>query len=201
MPVKLKAGYSKTTVGENIAALERDGFPRAAAIRSAFNHARACYFKKFPKGALPEWLAYPRTHRTFQYYLPNGSPTTSRQPNPVRELDIPDTEREEIQRDVQKSLTGRGKGLRKAAALYTDFTGHTDVKVSKVMAPAMPKEVVAIGYCDGVLYSTVRDGIPEKYIHKFKLKSRPLLCVSPDGKQLIMIGGSFDFTERGIVDR
>jgi len=58
-----------------------------------------------------------------------------------------------------------------------------------------------IGKCDGVLYTTVRDGVTEKYIHEFKKAARPVLVASFDGKQLLLIGGSFDFTDRGIVDR
>jgi len=57
-----------------------------------------------------------------------------------------------------------------------------------------------IGECDGLLYTTVRDGVKESYIHKFKKKSRPLLVSSHDGKQLFLLGGRYDFTERGIVD-
>jgi len=31
--------------------------------------------------------------------------------------------------------------------------------------------------------------------------SRPLLVASPDGKCLMLLGGRFKFTDRGIVDR
>lgn len=58
-----------------------------------------------------------------------------------------------------------------------------------------------VGHCDGILYTTVRDGKTEKYIHKFKRSSRPLLAASFDGKSLVLIGGSYQFTERGIVDK
>lgn len=91
--------------------------------------------------------------------------------------------------------------VQRAADLYHDFTGHTDLKAVKIKAPRVPKAMLAIGYCDGVLYSTVRDGNAEKYIHRFAKNSRPLLTASPDGKQLFMLGGAYDFTERGIVDK
>lgn len=58
-----------------------------------------------------------------------------------------------------------------------------------------------IGEVDGILYSTIRDGNPEKYIHRFKKKSRPLLAASFDGSQLYILGGGYTFTERGIVDQ
>lgn len=62
------------------------------------------------------------------------------------------------------------------------------------------KTGLTIGECDGVMYSTVRDGVPEKYCHQFKKSARPLLVASHDGAQLALIGGNFTFTERGIVD-
>ena len=57
-----------------------------------------------------------------------------------------------------------------------------------------------IGECDGVLYTTVRDGKIEHYIHEFADSDKPMLAVSPNGRQLILIGGRYKFTERGIVD-
>jgi len=65
----------------------------------------------------------------------------------------------------------------------------------------MPAVAVAIGEVDGILYSTVRDGKLEKYIHKFHKADRPLFVVSPEGKTLFLLGGNYTFTERGIVDR
>lgn len=50
------------------------------------------------------------------------------------------------------------------------------------------------------MYTTVRDGEVEKYIHRFKKSARPILAASHDGKQLVLIGGDFVFTECGITD-
>ncbi len=58
-----------------------------------------------------------------------------------------------------------------------------------------------IGDLDGVLYTTVRDGLKESYVHKFRKKSRPQLASSFDGKQLYILGGGYAFTDRGIVDK
>jgi hypothetical protein len=88
----------------------------------------------------------------------------------------------------------------KAASLYADFTGHDAAPLARVPAPKIPKVALVVGHCDGVLYSTVRDGVKEKYIHQFRASDKPLLCVSPDGRQLLLYGGRFEFTERGIVD-
>jgi hypothetical protein len=51
------------------------------------------------------------------------------------------------------------------------------------------------------MYSTVRDGRHENYVHRFGAKSRPLLAASSDGTQLYLLGGAYNFTERGIVDK
>jgi len=90
--------------------------------------------------------------------------------------------------------------LENAAALYSDFTGHVARVVARIEKPVYPDAVVVIGECDGILYTTVRDGETESYIHRFRKKSRPLLCVNQDGKTLYLLGGAYRFTERGIVD-
>jgi len=90
--------------------------------------------------------------------------------------------------------------IERAADLYERFTGHDALELGRVKVPAMPAVGVAIGEVDGILYSTIRDGVLEKYIHKFRKSDRPLFVVSPDGKVLYLLGGDYNFTERGIVD-
>lgn len=91
--------------------------------------------------------------------------------------------------------------INSAAKLYEDFTGHEAKQALTIDIPELPDVMLCVGDIDFVGYTTVRDGKVEKYIHKFKKECRPLFAVSHDGKQLYMIGGSYDFTERGIVDR
>lgn len=90
--------------------------------------------------------------------------------------------------------------IESAADLYERFSGHEAEAIGKIAVQPMPKVGVAIGEVDGILYSTVRDGKLEKYIHQFRRSDKPLFVVSPDGKQLFLIGGNYNFTERGIVD-
>jgi hypothetical protein len=87
-----------------------------------------------------------------------------------------------------------------ASDLYERFSGHDPEPIGHINIPKIPRVGVAIGEVDGILYSTIRDGKFEKYIHKFHKKDRPMFIVSPDGKQLFLIGGNYTFTERGIVD-
>ena len=90
---------------------------------------------------------------------------------------------------------------REAADLYKRFTGHDALDEVTIDKPVLPDVMLVVGDIDGIMYTTVRDGVEEKYVHQFKKKCRPLFCVSHDGKVLYMLGGSYDFTERGIVDR
>lgn len=191
----MKNGYSFQIAGENIGLLERAGMPRLMAIRHAMNHARKCFFKAHPRGAIPEWMAYPKKYRLREHYNEQGEPLRR---NPVGRLPRHAAKRGSA---VARQIPAQKSELRRAAKLYADFSGHTDLKAQKINVPGMPKTMLAIGYIDGVMYSTVRDGVAEKYVHHFARNSRPLFTVSPDGKQLFMLGGAYNFTERGIVDK
>ena len=63
------------------------------------------------------------------------------------------------------------------------------------------KEMLLVGRCVAIEYDTKRGGKAERYRHEFSGKSRPILASSFDGSQLYFVGGAYDFTERGIVDR
>lgn len=91
--------------------------------------------------------------------------------------------------------------LRNASKLFSDFTGHEADEYEMVDKPVIPDVMLLVGDVDFIGYTTVRDGQTEKYIHKFKKNCRPHFTVSHDGKQLFMLGGSYDFTELGIVDK
>lgn len=95
----------------------------------------------------------------------------------------------------------REKRLRAAVKLREDFTGERADRIDSVPKPVVPDEALAIGDVIGIIYETSRDGRKEKYIHQFAKGARPLLIASYDGRQLFMLGGAYDFTARGIVDR
>lgn len=96
-------------------------------------------------------------------------------------------------------LSKRAK-INRAADLYENFTGHEAEELGYIDF-SIPDVAVVIGEVEGIIYNTVRDGVHERYIHKFKAKSRPMFAVTPDGTQLVLLGGNYDFTERGIVDK
>lgn len=112
---------------------------------------------------------------------------------PSKRNPVPPSSRAGMSREVRDQID-------QAADLYERFSGHNPEEVGRVRIPPVPKVGVAIGEVDGILYSTVRDGQLEKYIHKFRKSDRPLFVVSPDGKQLFLVGGAYTFTELGIVD-
>lgn len=87
-----------------------------------------------------------------------------------------------------------------ARQLFKDFRGDEPENLRRVQLRT-PRTGLVIGELDGVLYTTVRDGKKEKYIHEFKARSRPLLIASSDGESLHIIGGKYAFTESGINDR
>lgn len=178
----MEKGYSYATISRNIAELVASGYERNEAVRIACDAGRSAYFRRYPSGALPQYLTYPGSGRTRNGYTQNGAPIKKLKRNPSR----------------RKSKNT----LKKAAKLIQDFSGHKAKVLGSVPAPKIPKTAIAIGELLGVAYRTKRDGVVENYFHKFnRRKSRPLLVVSPDGKQLIIVGGQYNFTERGIVDR
>jgi hypothetical protein len=94
----------------------------------------------------------------------------------------------------------KNQKVKKAAQLFEDFTGHKPGHVDELRLKTHDV-ALKIGQVDGILYTTIRDGKTERYIHRFKKKSRPLLAASYDGQQLYILGGEYAFTDRGIVDK
>lgn len=60
--------------------------------------------------------------------------------------------------------------------------------------------MMKIGVINAIEYDTVRNGKKEYYRHEFSGNSRPDLAASWNGKQLYVLGGSYNFTADGIVD-
>lgn len=90
--------------------------------------------------------------------------------------------------------------IRQAVALYESFREKTPRKLNTVTMK-VPKVVAVIGHVEGLDYRTTHGKKVTLYHHDFVPGSRPLLCVSANGEQLLLLGGRYKFTERGIVDR
>ena len=119
------------------------------------------------------------TKKRLMYFL-NTRPWRERKENPVR--------------------PSKHERLNLAGRLYKRFRGG-EPKFIDEYDMDFPDVVMEIGRCDGILYTTVRDGKKEQYIHEFTGKSCPILASSWDGKQIILVGGHYDFTAEGIKDR
>lgn len=87
-----------------------------------------------------------------------------------------------------------------AIALYESFREKKPRRL-KVIDVDIPTVVACIGHVEAIDYRTTHGKKLALYRHSFAVGSRPLLVVSPDGKCLMLLGGRFKFTERGIVDR
>jgi hypothetical protein len=92
------------------------------------------------------------------------------------------------------------KKIQQAMRLFKNFTGDEAVSIDNV-EHEVDNVVMAVGLCNGIMYETLREGVTEKYIHEFRKGSRPILACSSNGKNLYLINGSFQFTNRGIVDK
>jgi len=92
--------------------------------------------------------------------------------------------------------------VRSGQRLLDDFAGRKIENVALTRVPTWPRIVINIGLVDGILYSAERDGKLDRYVHRFKPRARPMMAVRPDGQApVLLIGGSYDFTELGIVDK
>jgi len=89
--------------------------------------------------------------------------------------------------------------VEKAIKLFKRFRGTEPDFVDEYEVEPVDVAML-IGKCDGILYTTERDGKKESYIHEFTNKACPLLVASWDGKQIMLLGGDYNFTEEGIKD-
>ncbi len=93
----------------------------------------------------------------------------------------------------------QGRQYKKAVSLYRDFTGENPRHVDDwdVLVPNVAMEV---GKVTGIMYKARVDGKVQEFLHEFTGRSRPILAASSDGRQLLLLGGDYKMTERGIVD-
>ena len=91
----------------------------------------------------------------------------------------------------------KAKQIQAASKLFKSFNDTDPKFIDKVLLPEY-EVILRIGPCTHIAYMA-DDG--KNYIHRFKAQARPLLATSHDGKSLLLVGGKFRFTDRGIVDR
>lgn len=167
----MKSGYSRETISANISELMHAGMEEKRAIATAIAAARVAWFKRHPHGWLPYGLQNPKGRGNREDYTEQGAPLMRQ--NPVE--------------------------MKRAARLQKAFNGSVG-RTEHVQIKALPRAAVVIGPLVMVTYQSARDGGPALYQHTFAPHARPLLAASHDGQQLLIVGGRFRFTERGIVD-
>lgn len=93
------------------------------------------------------------------------------------------------------------KVIRAAVDIYSTFRGRKPKRLKRVDYD-VPEAVAVIGHVDYIGYRTTYDGKSELYEHEFAPGSRPLMCVDARGRQLVLLGGRYEFDkDHGIVDK
>ena len=120
----------------------------------------------------------------------------------IRDTSVPITHPKQCERDNYRRCPWNEGG--KLADKYQDRGGADKVRL--VDSPAgTPAVLVTIGDLVGVVYESKKwDGKPKRFLHEFgkhgrKRTQKPVLAVTPDGKQLYVLGGDYFVDERGIV--
>jgi len=157
--------------------LKRHGF-KAAPLETIRNYHRA---RQHPPGYFKAGSL--RTVHT------SGHPPSS---NPRR--------RRRSRRNPKRLAVDR-RELHKAVKLYRKFreAEPEHIGVAKLEVPTVLMQIGPVPY---MYYETThRNGRPILYRHTFAKHARPTLCASPNGKALFLVGGRYDFTADGILDR
>lgn len=95
----------------------------------------------------------------------------------------------------------KARRVSQAVRRFTAYHGFEPSGVS-VKEIKVPDVALRVGKVSGIMYITESEnGELQEWVHRFAKGSRPHLATSHDGKILIVLGGAFQFTERGIVDR
>mgnify|MGYP001270276002 CR=1 FL=1 len=91
-------------------------------------------------------------------------------------------------------------GVDKARKAFRAFSGMEPTEVITAEAGGVPTVCWLLGEVEEILYNTTRDGKKERYLHPFSKSARPLAAVDAAGK-LVLVGGDYQVTDRGITDR
>ncbi len=96
-------------------------------------------------------------------------------------------------------MADRKKQIRDSAEWFEDFTGH-EAEQTESINFVTPKAVGVIGRVYAIAYEAKRGNKTDVYEHKFKASNAPILAVSSDGRQLMILGGNYKVTDHGIED-
>lgn len=168
----LASGYGYKTIQSNIHQMLDEGYARNVAIAAAHREAREAFFRRYPDGILPSYIYPERGARDRRAPRVRSNPATDLSPV-----------------DIERGLK-----------LYENFTGRPADRQHVIQRPTLPDALVCIGDISLIQYVAERDGKTYEFRHPFRARSRPLLCVTPDGKLVLALGGAWTFTKDGFVD-
>jgi hypothetical protein len=89
--------------------------------------------------------------------------------------------------------------IERAAELYREFR-EEEPRVAGFRDISLPEAVFEIGVCQFIGYLTTHAGKETAYVHGFAPGSQPSLYTSGRRSELLLLGGRFRMTPRGIVD-
>lgn len=92
------------------------------------------------------------------------------------------------------------KFKKRECELLIKSNGLSFALIGKDLVPSHLAKIKGVVNINFIGYTTKRDGVIEKYLHDFKPKARPQLKILTR-QYILSLGGAFDFTERGFVDR
>jgi hypothetical protein len=91
------------------------------------------------------------------------------------------------------------RGTRRVLRLTQEFRERQPDR-AMIVRIKLPKVAMSMGYLESVNYVTTLGDRTVRFKHTFAKGSRPLLAASGRKNQLLIVGGRFHVTERGIVD-
>lgn len=100
---------------------------------------------------------------------------------------------------MRKRRRGVERELARAEALFRGFRLRGPRSVRQVRAE-LPTAVIVMGELRAVEYEMPRGRRKVLYRHEFARGSAPELCAGPGTCELVLVGGRYRVTQRGIVD-
>jgi len=179
--------YSPDAIGRNISHALKRGLSRAQAIEISLDVARRQYRKVKPAGPFPPYL-----QGAGKYYRKNL--ISEKTEHKLR------MKKKKKERAAKNPRSVARNPINQAIELFRKFR-EADPESVGMVPVKVPRAAMTVGELDAVLYTTTHGKKVVRYKHTFAPKSRPLLASSSDGRQLLILGGSYDFTQDGIVDR
>ena len=111
-----------------------------------------------------------------------------------------------ISNEVFDYLNLAERDFSKSIELVEAFSGMEADKAAVIKIPSMPKSLMTPGFVVGIIYAAKRDeagdgkGEMSVFEHIFADGDAPILGISPSGREAYLLGGNFQFGDRGFVD-